>query len=86
MTESVTRLADGSYIIEGTATLRDLREQVGLPLEDSPDYQTIAGLVRHRLGMVPGPGATLHAAGHRFTVLDMEGPRIRKVKGEPEGA
>ena len=84
--ESVTRLADGSYIIDGTATIRDLREQVGLPLEDSPDYQTIAGFVLHRLGSVPRPGATLHAAGHRFTVLDMEGPRIMKLKGEPERA
>jgi putative hemolysin len=82
--ESVTRLPDGSYIIEGTATIRDLREQVGLPVEDSPDYQTIAGFVLHRLGMVPRPGATLLAAGYRFTVVDMEGPRIMKVKAEAE--
>ncbi len=84
--ESVTRLPDGSYIIDGTATIRDLREQVGLPLDDSPDYQTVAGFILHRLGVVPRPGATLHAAGHRWTVLDMEGPRIMKVKAEPERA
>ncbi|HSE04013.1 MAG TPA: hemolysin family protein [Methylomirabilota bacterium] len=82
--ESVTRLPDGSYIIDGTATIRDLREQAGLPLEDSPDYQTIAGFILHRLGVVPPPGATLTAAGHRWTVVDMEGPRIMKVKAEPE--
>jgi putative hemolysin len=82
--ESVTRLPDGSYIIDGTATIRDLREQVGLPLDDSPDYQTIAGFILRRLGVVPRPGATLHAAGHRWTVVDMEGPRIMKVKAEPE--
>jgi putative hemolysin len=84
--ESVTRLPDGSYIIDGTATIRDLREQVGLPLDDSPDYQTVAGFILHRLGVVPRSGATLHAAGHRWTVLDMEGPRIMKVKAEPERA
>jgi putative hemolysin len=84
--ESVTRLPDGSYIIDGTATIRDLREQVGLPLDDSPDYQTIAGFILRRLGVVPRPGATLHAAGHRWTVVDMEGPRIMKVKAEPERA
>ena len=82
--ESVTRLPDGSYIIDGTATIRDLREQAGLPLEDSPDYQTIAGFILNRLGVVPRPGATLSAAGHRWTVVDMEGPRIMKVKAEPE--
>jgi putative hemolysin len=84
--ESVTRLPDGSYIIDGTATIRDLREQVGLPLDDSPDYQTVAGFILNRLGMVPRPGATLHAAGYRWTVLDMEGPRIMKVKAEAERA
>jgi CBS domain containing-hemolysin-like protein len=84
--ESVTRLADGSYIIDGTATTRDLREQAGLPVEDSPDYQTIAGFVLHRLGLVPRPGATLSAAGYRWTVLEMEGPRILKIKAEPERA
>jgi putative hemolysin len=84
--ESVTRLPDGSSIIDGTATIRDLREQAGLPIEDSPDYQTIAGFVLHRLGTVPRPGATLTAAGHRFTVLDMEGPRIMKVKAQAERA
>jgi len=84
--ESVTRLPDGSYIIDGTATIRDLREQVGLPIDDSADYQTIAGFILHRLGVVPRPGATLHAAGHRWTVVDMEGPRIMKVKAEPERA
>ncbi|MGH7350395.1 MAG: hemolysin family protein, partial [Candidatus Rokuibacteriota bacterium] len=82
--ESATRLPDGSYIIDGAATIRDLREQAGLPLEDSPDYQTIAGFILRRLGSVPQPGATLDAAGHRFTVVDMEGPRIMKVKAEPE--
>jgi CBS domain containing-hemolysin-like protein len=34
--------------------------------------------------VVPRPGATLSAAGHRWTVVDMEGPRIMKVKAEPE--
>ncbi|MGH7397180.1 MAG: hemolysin family protein [Candidatus Rokuibacteriota bacterium] len=84
--ESATRLPDGSYLIDGAATIRDLREQAGLPLEDSPDYQTIAGFILHRLGSVPRPGATLRAAGHLFTVLEMEGPRIMKVKAEPEAA
>ena len=84
--ESVARLPDGSYIIDGTATIRDLREQVGLPLEDAADYQTIGGFILHRLGIVPQPGVTLHAAGYHWTVVDMEGPRIMKVKAEPERA
>jgi len=81
---SVSHLADGSYMIDGTATIRDLREHVGLALDESPDYQTIAGLLLQRLGTVPRPGATASAGGYRFTVVEMEGPRIMKVRAERE--
>ncbi|HEU4437964.1 MAG TPA: hemolysin family protein [Methylomirabilota bacterium] len=79
---SVSRLPDGSYMIDGTASIRDLREQVGLPLEESADYQTIAGFLLQRLGVVPVPGMTTEASGHRFTVVEMDGPRIMKVRAE----
>ena len=81
---SVSRLPDGSYMIDGTATIRDLREQVGLPLEESPDYQTIAGLLLQRLGAVPRAGTTVEAVGYRWTIMEMEGPRIMKVRAEPD--
>ncbi len=82
--QSVSRLADGSYMIDGTATIRDLREQVGLPLPESPDYQTVAGFLLHRLGAVPRPGTTTAADGYRWTIVEMDGPRIMKVRAEPE--
>jgi putative hemolysin len=81
---SVARLPDGSYMIDGTATIRDLREQVGLPLPESPDYQTVAGFLLHRLGAVPRPGTTTGADGYRWTIVEMDGPRIMKVRAEPE--
>jgi hypothetical protein len=34
----------------------------------------------------PPPLPTLHAAGYRWTVLEMEGPRIMKMKAEAERA
>jgi putative hemolysin len=82
--QSVSRLPDGSYMIDGTATIRDLREQVGLPLEESPDYQTVAGFLLHRLGAVPRPGTVVDAGGYRWTIVEMDGPRIMKVRAEPE--
>src|SRR5229473_2878239 len=81
---SVSRLPDGSYMIDGTATIRDLREQVGLPLEESPDYQTVAGFLLHRLGAVPRPGTMVVAGGYRWTIVEMDGPRIMKARAEPE--
>jgi putative hemolysin len=69
-------------VIDGTATIHDLRLQVGLPLEESSEYQTIAGFVLHSLSSVPQPGTAVSRRGYVWTVVDMDGPRIAKVKAE----
>jgi CBS domain containing-hemolysin-like protein len=71
------------HVIDGTATIRDLREQAGVPLDESPEYQTVAGFLLHTLHTVPQPGAAVTAHGFVWTVVDMDGPRIAKVKAEP---
>jgi putative hemolysin len=82
----LSRLPDGAYLIDGTAPIHDLRRQAGLPLEESPEYQTIAGFLLHALKTVPQPGAAVAAHGFVWTVVDMEGARIAKVKAEPSRA
>jgi putative hemolysin len=77
------RLPDGAVVIDGAATIRDLREQAGLPLEESSDYQTVAGFLLYTLHTVPQPGAAVTAHGYVWTVVDMEGARIAKVKAAP---
>jgi putative hemolysin len=76
----VTRLADGTYVVDATAPVRDVREALRLPVPDSPDYTTVAGFVMHRLQTVPTPGVAVSFGGHSWTVVDMDGPRITKVK------
>ncbi len=76
----LSRLSDGSYRIEGTASIHDLRVQAGLPLEESSEYQTIAGFLLHTLNTVPLPGVSVSAHGVVWTVVDMDGPRIVTVK------
>jgi putative hemolysin len=57
-----------------------------LPLEDSPEYQTIAGFLINALHTVPQPGVSVEAHGFVWTVVDMEGARIAKVKAERQAA
>jgi CBS domain containing-hemolysin-like protein len=78
----VTRLPNGSYLVEATAALDDVREALGAALPDSPEYTTLAGFILHELETVPRQGASVTAGGYRWTVVDMAGPRIRKVKAE----
>ncbi|MGH7324358.1 MAG: hemolysin family protein [Candidatus Rokuibacteriota bacterium] len=78
------RLPDGSLLLEGTASIVDIREKLGLPLPESPAYHTLAGFMIHALGAIPATGASLTAVGHRLTVVEMEGPRILRVSVQRE--
>lgn len=83
---SVSRLADGSYIIDGMTTVRDLRDRVNLDVPESTHYQTVAGLLLHELKTMPRPGMTVRVAGSVWTIVEMSGPRIAKVRVEPVAA
>ncbi|MEE8304247.1 MAG: hemolysin family protein [Candidatus Tectomicrobia bacterium] len=78
----IVQLPDGSLVIQGGMPLWDLRERFDLPVEESSDYQTLAGLMLARLGRVPQGGETIIEHGYRLTVVDMDGPRIVRVKVE----
>jgi putative hemolysin len=80
--DEIVQLPDGSLVIEGNIPLWELRERVSLPVEEAPDYQTLAGLMLARLGRIPKGGETIHEHGYTFTVVDMDGPRIARVKVE----
>jgi putative hemolysin len=79
----IVQLPDGSLVIQGSVPLWDLYERFDLPVEASSDYQTLAGLLLARLGRVPQGGETIVEQGYRFTVVDMDGPRIVRIKVEP---
>ena len=85
-TPYLNRLPDGSYLLDGTTSIHDLRNQAGLPIAESVEYQTIAGLLLHALNSVPQPGASLVHQGYVWTVVEMDGPRIAKVKAQRRGS
>lgn len=78
----VEHLPDGSMVIQGSALLKDLKSDYGLPFEESTDYHTLAGFVLAKLRRIPRGGERVEHNGYRLTVVDMEGRRIVKVKLE----
>ena len=46
-------------------------------------YETLAGFVQTQLGRVPSVGDSLEAHGHRFTVVEMDGRRVARVRVAP---
>ena len=76
----ITRLPDGSLLIDGIAPVDDVERALGIELPTPRDYSTVAGFLLATLGSVPARGTSVVTAARRWTVVDMEGPRIRRVR------
>src|SRR5712691_11543546 len=76
-------LADESVLVlEGGVNIRDLESQHDILLPRDAGFETLAGFVLARLQRIPYLGESFVYEGHRYTVEDMEGHRIAKVKIE----
>ena len=73
------RHEDGSLRIDGAAPLRLVAERLGMDI-DAPHEATIGGYVSERLGRVPEPDETIEVDGARFTVLGVDGTRIKMLQ------
>ena len=71
-----------ALILEGSFGIRDLESQYQLSLPRDGGFETLAGFVLARLQKIPHVGDAFDYEGHRFTVEEMEGHRIARVKIE----
>jgi putative hemolysin len=72
-------LVDGDVEVDGLLNLEDFGDRTGLELPEGP-YETVAGYVINELGRLPVKGDTLDALGHRFTVAELDGRRVARVR------
>jgi putative hemolysin len=77
----VVRLSEHQARVDGRADVDELRElfDVELELEDEDEYDTIGGLIYHRIGGVPSPGDTVAVNGLTLTVETTDNRRVGKV-------
>jgi putative hemolysin len=77
----VERLSDHEARVDGRADVDELLElfDLDLKLEDAEEYDTVGGLVYHRIGGVPSPGDTVDVDDLRLTVETTDGRRVGKV-------
>jgi magnesium and cobalt exporter, CNNM family len=73
---------EGSYIVDGTVTIRDLNRECGWRLPDDV-AATIAGLVLHEARRIPDVGQVFVFHGFRFEVLERQRNQIRLLKVTP---
>lgn len=82
----VERLKDGSWVIDASLNVRDLRNDYGLPIPESGEYETLGGFVLAQLQDMPKGGEIIQYGDHKFTIVDMDGRRIAKLKVEKKPA
>jgi len=78
----VQELPDGSFLVDGAVPLDDLRGKYHLPVEETEDYHTLAGLILARLKRIPKGGEAVVYGGLKMTVVTIDGRRLRKVRIE----
>ncbi|MGK2849516.1 MAG: hemolysin family protein [Candidatus Limnocylindrales bacterium] len=77
----IVQLSDDEARVDGRADVDDLSElfDTDLSLEDEDEYDTVGGLIYHRIGGVPKPGDQVNVDGLTLTVETTDGRRVGKV-------
>lgn len=78
------RRDDGSFIISGWMPVDEFADLLSIEIDVDRDYETVAGLVLHRLGRIPVVGERLRMPGWIIEVIDLDGRRIDKLLVSPE--
>ncbi len=65
---------------EGKVPIESISKVLGIEIPESDDYDTIGGLVIHRLAEIPKEGTQVEFAGLRITVLKASKRHIQRVR------
>lgn len=74
--------ASHEAVLDGSVSLRDLEIQLNWELPREGGVETLAGFMLAQMGKIPEVGESLLYDGHRFTVIEREGHRIRRIRIE----
>jgi putative hemolysin len=78
----VITLPDGSMIIDAGISIRDLKEDYGIEIKESEEYETLGGFILKSLQRIPVVGDIVVVDAKNFRVIEMVGQRISKIKYE----
>ena len=75
--------ADGSYLVEGSASLRELNRKLKLDLPlDGP--RTLNGLILERLEAIPEAGVSLKISGLPVEIVQVQGRMVKTARIVPQ--
>jgi magnesium and cobalt exporter, CNNM family len=79
---AVRKIAENVLVVDASISLRDLASERDIVLPRGEGYETLAGFVLARLGFIPRGGESFIFESRRYTVLEVEGRRVSKIRIE----
>jgi putative hemolysin len=86
---AVQRLADGSMIVDALISIYDLADLLDIKLDEDLPYDTLAGLILHKLGRFPERGERVESNGFLLVCEEVKKTaivKVRIVRQKPEDA
>jgi len=74
-------MGDGVLLVDAKIDVEEVERFFDLRLPRGP-FESVGGLILHRLGRIPDRGTRIEAGGLRFTVLAADQRRVRTVRVE----
>ncbi|MDN3609040.1 HlyC/CorC family transporter [Vibrio ostreicida] len=85
LSEEITPQGDGSFLIEGSANIRDINKGLKWTLPtDGP--RTLNGLILEHLEDIPESHLSVQVSGHPMEIVELQENRIKLVKVFPNNA
>jgi putative hemolysin len=75
----IQRISDRVLVVDGRLSIEEATEWE-LPVEQSEEYETVAGWMLARLGHIPVPGEQTTRGGYEFRVQAMRRRRIARIR------
>lgn len=74
--------AGATMLLDGSVTIRDLSTMYDLSLPKDEGFETLAGFMMAKLQRLPQKGDSMEFDGRKFSVEEMDGLRVGRVKIE----
>jgi CBS domain containing-hemolysin-like protein len=74
------KISDGEYLFSARAEIDYLNETYGLNLEESEEYETLAGMIIHHLETIPEKDRVIQLKGYSFIVEEVSERKIEKIR------
>lgn len=84
--EAIRKVGEHVLVVDAALSLRELADDFDIVLPRGAGFETLAGFVLDRLGTIPKGGESFIYDGRVYTVVDMDGLRVAKVKIEKAGS